>query len=83
MTAKEARKIIEEGKFSSRHSLATLEFAHGYLEALEGPEVKALVEALEIVVNGYLAEQGADFDWDEWYQKAKEALARCASGKEK
>lgn len=40
-SADEARALIEEGKTSMRIKTTALEFAHGYLAALEGPEVKA------------------------------------------
>ena len=47
MNAKQAREIVRD------HDYTHLEFdeAKGYLAALEGPEVRALVEALERIAN--------------------------------
>ncbi len=59
MNATEAREIInqiESGecdfcKKRAHYGIADLNQAQGYLEALEGPEVKTLVEALEPFAN--------------------------------
>lgn len=48
MNAKEAREIVTNYKDQQWGAVTPQEFhAEGYLAALEGPEVKALVEALD------------------------------------
>lgn len=65
--AKEAREIITCGVMPGDIDSLDLAEAKGYLEALEGPEVKALVEAL----NELILRDGA-----EQMTKAFDALAQ-------
>lgn len=58
MNAKEAKEILQE-PITSAKALERMGHwaARGYLEALEGPEVKALVDALEMAQE-YIAFKG-------------------------
>lgn len=65
MNAKEAREILKRLKPELVHKFIDspsheIGFMRGYLEALEGPEVKALVEALEYYEKTY--PHGFEFD---------------------
>lgn len=42
----------------------------------ERKRAEGLVEALSIVMAGYEAEAGSDFDWDGWHTKATKALSQ-------
>jgi hypothetical protein len=79
MDAKEAREIIEtqEKQLSNRQRMNTQTvsqeytymFAKGYLEALKGPEVKMLIEALEYYresVSKYLWVDNTLRFWERW-----------------
>lgn len=58
MNAKEARDIIRQKSNQTTKQVHETLFAEGYLTALEGPEVKALVEAIEVWEQSlYLAER--------------------------
>lgn len=43
-------------------------------------EVAALREALRVVMEGYEAEPGTEFDWPAWYQQAKAAFEKESKG---
>lgn len=54
MNATDAREIVKHGVVPGDFDSIAVAEARGYLKAIKGPEVKALVEALEKIANhGY------------------------------
>ncbi len=77
MTAKEAKGIMS----GQKDNVLTRAMANGYLNALSGPEVKVLLEALETiekidgpVFNGETVTTLNPYQIDTWQRLAKEAL---------
>ena len=72
-SANEAREIIEEGKISMRPMTEQLEFAHGYLAAMDGPEVRVLIKMIETAADGS-SHCCEDCPCGYWQIEAQEAL---------
>lgn len=86
MNAKEAREIIENHKNHTQRIRSVKYFpecfnpkcmeAKGYLEALEGPEVKVLVEALEDSIDALCGEFCSSQSEHQGHKKQDKALAQ-------
>lgn len=82
MNAKEAREIVRGEKAVYGLELAALRHAEGYLACLEGPEVKALIEVAETMIEVCFENKTTGKNFDKWdhpawashYKKALKAL---------